>query len=152
MKQVLLLSLLLLVFPGFVLAQSKAKESSDQVRNDLLKITDQITAAKSKKSVAELERLLTDDFILTNPAGFVASRSEYLDGVKADTATYESVSNHDQIVNVYDNAAVVTGSTIVKGRYAGNEIGGEFRFTNVFIKSKDGWQCAATQLTRVVPQ
>ena len=151
MRQVLLLSLLLVTFSSVVLAQSKAKESSDQVRSDLLKLTDQITTAKSKKNVVELERLLTDDFILTNPAGFVPSRSEYLDGVKADTA-YESVTNHDQIVNVYDNAAVVTGSTIVKGRYAGNEIGGEFRFTNVFIKGKIGWQCAATQLTRVIQQ
>jgi len=151
MRQVLLLSLLLVTFSSVVLAQSKAKESSDQVRSDLLKLTDQITTAKSKKNVVELERLLTDDFILTNPAGFVASRCEYLDGVKADTA-YESVTNHDQIVNVYDNAAVVTGSTIVKGRYAGNEIGGEFRFTNVFIKGKIGWQCAATQLTRVIQQ
>ena|ERR1700730_14444398 len=152
MKQVLLFSLLLVVFSSVVLAQGKAKESSDQVRSDLLKLTDQITTAKSKKDVAQLERLLTDDFILTNPAGFVAGRSEYLDGVKADTATYESVTNHDQVVNIYDNAAVVTGSTIVKGRYAGNEIGGEFRFTNVFIKSKGGWQCAATQLTRVLQQ
>ncbi len=152
MKHVLLFSLLLFAFPGVLLAQTRDKASSDQVRSDLLKLTDQITTAKSKKDVAQLERLLTDDFILTNPAGFVASRSEYLDGVKADTATYESVTNHDQVVNVYDNAAVVTGSTIVKGRYAGNEIGGEFRFTNVFIKSKNHWQCAATQLTRVAPQ
>ena len=70
----------------------------------------------------------------------------------ADTATYESVSNSDQVVTIYDNAAVVTGSTTVKGRFAGHDIGGEFRFTNVFIKRNDTWQCAAVQLTRVMPQ
>src|SRR6266849_7417061 len=150
MKHVLLFSLLLFAFPGVLLAQTRDKASSDQVRSDLLKLTDQITTAKSKKDVAQLERLLTDEFILTNPAGFVASRSEYLDGVKADTATYESVTNHDQVLSVYENAAVVTGSTIVKGRFDGHDIGGEFRFTNVFIRRKDSWQCAATQLTRVM--
>jgi Domain of unknown function (DUF4440) len=152
MKTMLSISLLVIVLGSAVVAQTKAKPSSDQARDVLLNLTDQITSAKSKKDVTQLERLLTDDFILTNPAGFVASRSEYLDGVKADTATYDSVTNHDQIVNVYDNAAVVTGSTIVKGRYAGNDIGGEFRFTNVFIKRQTGWQCAATQLTRVMQQ
>jgi len=152
MKRILLLSLLVIALQSLVLAQGKEKPASDQVRQDLLKLTDQITTAKSKKDVARLERLLADDFILTNPAGFVASKSEYLDGVKADTATYESVTNHDQVVNVYDNAAVVTGSTIVKARFAGNDIGGEFRFTNVFIKRHDAWQCAATQLTRVAQQ
>ncbi len=152
MKQILLLSLMMIVLCFMVHGQTKDKTSADQVRQELLKLTDQITAAKSRKDVTQLESLLTDDFILTNPAGFVASRSEYLDGVKADTATYESVTNHDQVVSVYENAAVVTGSTVVKGRYDGHDIGGEFRFTNVFIKRKNGWQCAATQLTRVVPQ
>src|SRR5207244_10658634 len=98
---------------------TKQKPSSEQVRNVLLKLTDQITSAKSKKDVAQLEALLTDDFILTNPAGFVATRTEYLDGVRADTATYESVTNQDKVVNVYDIAAVVTGSTVVKVRYDG---------------------------------
>ena len=82
----------------------------------------------------------------------MASRSEYLEGVKADTATYDSVTNGDQVVNIYDNAAIVTGSTVVKGRFDGHEIGGEFRFTNVFIKRDGSWQCAAIQLTRVTRQ
>jgi hypothetical protein len=151
MKQILLLSLLIIALPALVLTQTKEK-SSDQVREVLLKLTDQITAAKSKKDVAQLERLLADDYILTNPAGFVASRSELLDGIKADSATYESVTNHDQVVNIYENAAVVTGSTIVKARFAEKDIGGEFRFTNVFIKRHDAWQCAATQLTRMAQQ
>ena len=147
----LFLTAMTLLFTFPILAQTKTN-SSDQVRSDLLKLTDQITAAKSKKDATQLERLLTDDFILTNPAGFVASRSEYLEGVKADTATYESVTNGDQVVNIYDNAAIVTGSTVVKGRFDGHDIGGEFRFTNVFIKRSGSWQCAAVQLTRVIRQ
>ncbi len=152
MKKIFFLMLLAIAFGSIAVAQTKEKSSSDQARDVLLKLTDQITSAKSKKDVAQLERLLTDEFILTNPAGFVASRSEYLDGVKADTATYESVTNHDQVLSVYENAAVVTGSTIVKGRFDGHDIGGEFRFTNVFIRRKDSWQCAAMQLTRVMSQ
>src|SRR3989442_1642078 len=98
-------------------AFGQATDKTDKTRTALLKLTDQITAAKSHKDVAQLERLLTDEFMLTNPAGFVANKSEYLDGVKADSATYESVTNSDQVVSIYDNAAIVTGSTVVKGRY-----------------------------------
>jgi len=152
MKRILWLILLSFTFLLSAVAQPKDKKSSDQTRQDLLKVTDEITSAKSKKDVGQLGRLLTDDFILTNPAGFVAHRSEYLDGVKADTATYESVTNRKQVVSVYDNAAIVTGSTLVKGKYDGHDIGGEFRFTNVFIRQQGVWRCAATQLTRVVPQ
>ena len=74
-------------------AFGQATDKSDKTRTALLKLTDQITTAKSHKDVAQLERLLTDEFMLTNPAGFVANKTDYLDGVKADSATYESVSN-----------------------------------------------------------
>ena len=68
------------------------------------------------------------------------------------SVTYESVTNGDQVVNIYENAAIVTGSTVVKGRFDGHDIGGEFRFTNIFIKRNGPWQCAAIQLTRVTRQ
>ena len=151
MKRILWVTPLLLTFLFTAVAQPRDKSSTD-TRQDLIKLTDQITLAKFKKDAEQLGGLLTDDFILTNPAGFVANRSEYLDGVKADTATYESVTNREQVVSVYDSAAVVTGSTVVKGKYDGHDIGGEFRFTNVFIRQQGVWRCAATQLTRVIPQ
>src|SRR5260370_2340713 len=133
MKTVCLL-LLLISLPFLVLGQTKEKSPADPVRQNLLKLTDEITTAKSKKDVTHLEKLLTEEFILTNPAGFVADRSEYLDGVKADTATYESVTNHDRAVSVSNDAAVVTGSTVVKGRYDGHEIGGGTSLTTATIK------------------
>ncbi len=91
MKKFLLTVTLLIAFLSSAFGQ--ATDKSDKTRTALLKLTDQITTAKSHKDVAQLERLLTDEFMLTNPAGFVANKSEYLDGVKADSATYESVSN-----------------------------------------------------------
>src|SRR2546428_12551084 len=77
--------------------------------------------------------------MLTNPAGFVANKTEYLDGVKADSATYESVSNSDQVVSIYDNAAVVTGSTVVKGRFDGHDIGGGISLAERFAPRSPPW-------------
>ena len=82
MKKFLVTVTLLITFLS--LAFGQATDKSDKTRTALLKLTDQITTAKSHKDVAQLERLLTDEFMLTNPAGFVANKSEYLDGVKAD--------------------------------------------------------------------
>lgn len=74
--------------------------------------------------------------MFTNPAGLFANKAEYIDGAKADTATYESVTNFDRVVNIYGDAAVVAGGTTVKGRYDGNEIGVRFRFTSTFVRRK----------------
>ena len=43
-------------------------------------------------------------------------------------------------------------ATVVKGRFEGHDIGGNFRFTNVFIRRSDSWQCAAMHLTRIAQQ
>ncbi len=70
MKKFLVTVTLLIAFLS--LAFGQATDKSDKTRSALLKLTDQITTAKSHKDVAQLERLLTDEFMLTNPAGFVA--------------------------------------------------------------------------------
>src|SRR5262245_13375198 len=124
----------------------------DQQKEALLKLTDEITAAKIKRDVSALDRILADEYLFTNPAGLFVNKTEYLEGARADTATYESVANHDQVVRIYGDAAVVAGSTTVKGRYEGQEIGGRFRFTHMFVKRDDKWQCIATQLTRIALQ
>ena len=154
MKGILLISLLGLVLSSVTSNQPDGQGTTNagSEQKALLKLTDDITAAKTRLDTTVLERVLADDFILTNPAGFTATRTEYLAGVRADTATYESVVNQDQIVNVYGDAAVVAGATVVKGRYEGREIGGRFRFTNVYIRRGRGWECVAIHLTRVAQQ
>ena len=151
MKRVLLTSLLMIALAFVVAGQTPINQSAkaDQDKAMLLKLTDELTTIKMKRDVAALDRLLADDFIFTNPAGLFADKSEYLDGARADTAVYESVNNADKVVKVYGDAAVVAGLTTVKGRYDGHEIGGQFRFTDMFVRRQDKWQCIAIHLTRI---
>jgi hypothetical protein len=150
MKLTIVVCSFIAVASHFVLSQTSNRPAEIQDRAALIKLTDEITKAKTRRDITGLDRLLGDDYILTNPAGLVANKSEYLDGAGADTATYESVVNYDQAVKIYGNAAVVTGTTSVKGAYDGHDIGGLFRFTHVFVKRQDRWQAVATQLTRII--
>ena len=153
MKRIIVVSMLLAAISSLILAQTAGNRSAEARDKEILvKLTDDITTAKTRRDIGALDRLLADEYILTNPAGFVANKGEYLDGAKADTASYESVANYDMVVSVYGNAAVVVGGTTVRGRYDGHEIGGQFRFTHVFVKKQDHWQAVATQLTRVAQQ
>jgi len=151
MKITTYLSLIAIVVSASIFAQTgKSQTTNSSLEKDvLLKLTDEITYAKSRRDPSLLARVLTDDIILTNPAGYVANKTEFLEGTKADTATYEAVTNSELVVNNYGDAAVVTGKTKVKGRHEGREIGGEFRFTNVYVRQKNEWKCAAIQLTRI---
>jgi len=144
---------LLTVISSLIFAQATSNKSREtQDKEALTKLTDVLTNAKTKRDIAALDRLLGDEYILTNPAGLVANKSEYLDGARADTANYESVTNYDQVVKIYGDTAVVAGATNVKGRFDGHDIGGQFRFTHVFVKRENRWQAVATQLTRIIQQ
>jgi ketosteroid isomerase-like protein len=154
MKRSLLILSLLFTAPSFALGQVGAKNGAgapDDAKS-LLKLTDDLTAAKAGSDIRFLERVLDDGFVLTNPAGAFANKTEYIEGAKSDVAVYESVKNFDQVVKLHGDAAVVVGATTVKGNYKGNEIGGRFRFTYMYVKRKDGWKCIAIHLTLISGQ
>jgi ketosteroid isomerase-like protein len=154
MKRTLLICVSMIAIASVSAAQTPNTKplKADEDKDVLLKLTDELTNAKMKRDIGTLGRLLADDYIFTNPAGVFADKTEYLEGAKADTAVYESVRNYHKVVKVYGDAAVVAGSTTVKGSYDGHEIGGVFRFTDMFVKRQDRWQCIAIHLTRIAQQ
>jgi ketosteroid isomerase-like protein len=154
MRRSLLILFLLVTAPSFALGQVGGKSAADAPNDakSLLKLTDDLTAAKAGLDIRFLESVLDDDYVFTNPAGAFANKTEYIEGARSDVAVYESVKNFDQVVKIHGDAAVVVGSTTVKGNYKGNEIGGRFRFTNMYVKRKDGWKCIAIHLTRISGQ
>ena len=123
MKRTFLPSLLIIAISLLILGQTISKKADDtyQQKQILLKLTDELTATKVKRDITVLDRMLADDFIFTNPAGLFVDKAEYLEGSRIDTAIYEPVKNYDQVVRVYGDAAVVAGSTTVKGRYEGQK-------------------------------
>ena len=154
MKRSLLICFSAVAIASVTTAQTLNTKTSnaDKDKEVLLKLTDELTTAKMKRDLDALGRLLADDYIFTNPAGLFANKAEYIDGAKADTAVYESVKNYDKVAKVYGDAGVVAGSTTVKGSYDGHEIGGQFRFTNMFVKRQDRWQCIAIHISRIATQ
>ena|SRR5215813_2323058 len=154
MRRTLLICFSLIAIVSLSAGQTSSTKpvKADDDKEVLLKLTDELTNAKMKRDLGTLGRLLADDYIFTNPAGLFADKTEYLEGAKADTAVYESVKNSDEVVKVYGDAAVVAGLTSVNGSYDGHGIGGLFRFTNMFVKRKDRWQCIAIHLTRIAQQ
>ena len=154
MRRSLLILSLLFTASSFALGQvgGKSGAGAPDDAKSLLKLTDDLTAAKAGLDIRFLESVLDDDYVFTNPAGAFANKTEYIEGARSDVAVYESVKNFDQVVKIHGDAAVVVGSVTVKGKYKGNEIGGRFRFTNMYVKRKDGWKCIAIHLTRISGQ
>ena len=102
-----------------------------------------------KKDTATLEKMTADDYQLIDTNGKMRSKAETMDAIKSGAITIQSNDVDDLKVQVYGNAAVVTGRSSPKGTIDGKDISGPIRFTRVYVKRNGTWQSVLFQQTRI---
>jgi ketosteroid isomerase-like protein len=120
------------------------------VEEELKKLEAERAAAVVKGDVATLEKITADDYTLTNANGQVMDKKQTMDAIRAGQIKITSNELSDLKVQVYGNAAVVTGKSDVKGTLFGTDVNGPVRFTRVYVKKDGRWQAVAFQQTRVL--
>jgi ketosteroid isomerase-like protein len=52
-------------------------------------------------------------------------------------------------VRLYGETAVITGQSTIRAKVKGEEVAGEYRFTDIWVKQSDRWLAVASQVTRI---
>jgi ketosteroid isomerase-like protein len=73
--------------------------------------------AFERRDMAALDRLMADEYVLTDPLGHVRNKTETLAAIKTNEVDFESAQSDDVNVTIYDDTAVVTGRSTFRGRY-----------------------------------
>ena len=99
---------------------------------------------------AGLRAMLTPDFLLID----VMTGSEIPGPVLADLIgagqlRFELVQRLDARVRLYGEAAVVTGQTLMRGRFGDQAFGAHSRYTHVYVRSAGVWALASAQGTPI---
>jgi ketosteroid isomerase-like protein len=105
--------------------------------------------ALEEKDAKALDMLLANTLVSVDIDGSVASKSEFLASIKAPDYKPSQVVTEHTSVQVYGNAAVVTGTFRVKGSENGKPYVRRERFTDTWIKINETWQCVASQTTLI---
>lgn len=95
---------------------------------------------------ATLDRLLADDFIDISYRGERRTKADALQAPAAPPGSRQSLSNLD--VRLYGTTGIVTGVNTVT--IAGREPA-RIRFTDVFVRMRDGWRAVSAQETLEAP-
>jgi ketosteroid isomerase-like protein len=95
-----------------------------------------------------VEALMGEDLVFTDSDGTLSGKSEQVSEVKSGYLKLESIEMSEVRVQDLGNVAVVTGKLVEKGRYKGADVGGVYRFTDVWAKRSGKWQLVAGQETR----
>jgi len=105
--------------------------------------------ALEEKDPKALDALLASTFVSVDSDGSIASKAEFLASIKAPDYQPSTVVTEQSSVQVYGNAAVVTGVFRVKETKNGKPRIRRERFTDTWIRMSNGWQCVATQSTSI---
>jgi len=94
-----------------------------------------------------LETLVGEKFIYTDIDGSVMDRARFLDDIKNTSYHDTLVTNEGVWVDMYGEAAVVTGTYHTKGNDKGKPFEHYGRFTDTWIRQNGQWQCVASHTT-----
>ena len=98
-----------------------------------------------------LSRLLADDFVFTDERAGTGDKAQALREARERKMHYTLFENHDLMLHLHGDTAVVTGRTCFKGTVAatGKLVDADTQFTDVFARIQGRWRAVAAHVSRV---
>lgn len=153
MKHLLTAVLTTLLLPSFAFGQTPDKKSvrASKPEQQVAALNRAWAEAITKGDAAALERLFSDDMIVTSGSGEVRNKAgEIKDAAGApdpDFVWTHPFITEDVRVRVYREAAVVTGLAKWGFKYKGREVEQERRYTHLYVKQQGQWRIVAQQVS-----
>jgi ketosteroid isomerase-like protein len=119
--------------------------------DQILDLGQRWVAAERDADLTTLEHIVTDDFRLVGPFGFVLDKQQWLDRYASGDFSTTSMSWHDVEVRVFGDAAVTIGTQTQEAAFKGTPSNGDFRVGHVFVRRDDDWLVASIQLSLTTP-
>ena len=131
------------------LAGPLSGQTSDITGDVLQKMERQWAAAAVKGDAGPLQAMTVEDWTLTNPVGQIVPKSVLVEKIKDGSLKIESLDYANMKVRTYGDTGIVTGRMTIKASWDGSDVGGEYAFTDTFVKQAGKWQEVASQVTRI---
>jgi ketosteroid isomerase-like protein len=138
---------LLLLLSSLALPQSFAQTDGDETKIIALEnLWNQIQIAHDADA---MEKMLDDDFVLTDFDGSVLNKAQFLATVRDKSNQLTLETTLDMKLHRHGDIVVVTGATHEKGTLKGKPYEHHGRFTDTWIKHDSQWLCIASQLSLI---
>jgi hypothetical protein len=99
--------------------------------------------AQLRGDVDTLDQLASDNLLLTLPGMRVLTKDEALAVVRSGRMKFERYETSDVYIQMFDDAAVVTGRLQRTRIVDGATLDDDWRFTKVYLKLEGKWQVVA---------
>ena len=125
----------------------------EQDRSALIQIQQDLAKAWVSGDRATIERIIAPEWRSTGPDGGSSDRaSVFGDVFEKRVHRIRSLEIDDVRVQVFGDAAVVTGRTRGAGDFAGTPYNVVIRFTDTFVRRANQWQAVASHASLEAPR
>jgi hypothetical protein len=130
---------------GLVVATASfAATDMTPAQNQIMAIETAMAKAQVDKNIALFSDVIADDWIAQTEGGRM-TKLEFIDLIKSGKLSSTSVRNHDLIVHVLDDVAVVQAEDTEKTVFAGKDTSGDYIWTDIFENRGGKWRLIASQ-------
>lgn len=116
---------------------------------EIRRVQDALIDAYIHRDIADLDRILADEYAFIDDDGMVLNKQYFIDSFKSGEDQIISYKRQDDKVRVYGNVAVMTYRYQSKEAYKGRDVSGDFRLTRILVKRDGRWQMVAGQETDI---
>lgn len=149
MKNVLTTGVIMLATSGVIGLASCQRSQSRAIEAELRKLNDEVAQMQVRKDAAAAERLLGDEYLFIQGDGQVSNKAQNVEILRSADFECQALTTDDVQVRVYGNTALIIGRAHFKATYKGEDVSGEFRYTDVWVRRTGRWQNVASQATRL---
>jgi hypothetical protein len=125
--------------------------SDDAVRSEVLSTDDARIRSRTTGDVRTLSAIYDDGYTLVTAEGALRTKKDQISELQSGQLQFRPVETLERTVHMYGHTALVLSherSSIIRN---GEDIGGDFRVTRVYVTRQGRWQLVSTQATRISP-
>jgi len=93
---------------------------------------------------APLRQIYADDYTFVTPAGVIRSKADQINELASGRVRYEKLEVKERTVRLYGDVAILLSRENDGILQAGQQVGGDIRFTRVYKKFGTDWRVIAT--------
>jgi ketosteroid isomerase-like protein len=118
-------------------------------QDQILEVGRRWADAELRGDADALSKLLDADFVCVGPLGFLLDKEQYIAGRQSGDLKQQAFDWQDVRVRVYGDAAVAVGSQVQKTTFQGHDASGQFRATQVLVRTGENWLIASLHLSPI---
>ena len=129
-------------------AQSVVGRVNDS-KQAILDIEDRTNRDIESANWDDLSHYWSDSLVCVDANGEIRTKAEWLSYLKRGAIKYSPSVHHDVLVHIYDDTAVVTGSSATERVENGIASMSPRRFTKIYVQQDGRWQLVLNQITNI---